>query len=244
MAQGEAIVIGYFLVVANAEKNVLQVAVFGANIMHVIGGNQRDTGFARDLNESGIGDHLVFVVAMRLEFEEKVSRAENMLILKRRFSSAFFASGNDERWHFAGHRSGESDESFVVFPQQVFVDARLVVEPLDVRRGNNLHEVLVAGLCFGEENKVGAAPVFHGDAAPHICRYVYFRADNRFHVSLFCLYGELDGAIECSVVGEGERRHAEFLGTIKQGVDASGRREKAIVRVNVEVSERHIRILP
>ena len=117
----------------------------------------------------------------------------------------------------------------MVFPQQVFVDARLVVEPLDVRCGNNLHEVLVAGLCFGEENKVGAAPVFHGDAALHICRYVYFRADNRLHVSLFCLYGKFDGAIERGVVGEGKRRHAEFLGTIKQGVDASGRREETIV---------------
>ena len=96
MAQGEAIVVGYFLVVANAEENILQITVFGANIVHIIGGNQGNAGFAGDLNESGIGDHLIFVVAVRLEFEKKVSRAENMLILKCRLSSALFASGNDE----------------------------------------------------------------------------------------------------------------------------------------------------
>lgn len=73
----------------------------------------------------------------------------------------------------------------------------------------------------------------------HICCHVYLSADNWLHVSLLCFDREFDCAIERGVVGDGKRGHAELFGTVKKRVNASWRGEEAIVRVNVEMCERH-----
>lgn len=239
MAKREAIFVGDFFVVANAQENVLQVAVFGVDIVHVVCRDERNARFSRNLDESGIGDHLILIVAMRLEFEEEIAFSKNRFIAECRIASALFAAGDDKRGHFAGNRPRERDDSFVIFQEEFLVDAGFVVESLNVRLGNDFHEILVAGLCFGEEDEIGTPTVFDRDATVHIRCHVDFRADNRLHVPFFRLDREFDRAIERGVVGESERGHAELLSAIKKRVDASGRREKAIVRVNVKVSERH-----
>jgi hypothetical protein len=125
-------------------------------------------------------------------------------------------------------------------PRENFlVDARLVVHALEVRGGDELDEVFVARLVFGQEQEMGrgflrAVRLFFEAAAG---REVDFAADDGLHARLGAFLVKFDGAEEVAVVGEGKRGHLEFRGARGQFGNAAGAVEEAVLGVDVKMDE-------
>ena len=120
--------------------------------------------------------------------------------------------------HFAREAGAGADETLGVLREDFLVDARLVVHALEVRGGDELDEILVTGLVFGEEEEMGGgflrAVGLAIEAAAR--REVNFAADDRLDVGLLALLVELDRAEEIAVVAQGERGHLQLGGARRQ----------------------------
>src|SRR5204863_3633129 len=117
----------------------------GFEVMRVVGA--RDAGADRLRDPSRLGRDLdLFGEAVRLDLHEVVVLAEDLLVPACGVPRLRRLSRADEPRHFTVQTSGEDDETVRVLREQLLVDARLVVEPFEVRLRYELDEVAVAGV--------------------------------------------------------------------------------------------------
>ena len=95
--------------------------------------------------------------------------------------------------------------------EQLAVDARAVVEALEVRGAGELEQVAVAGLVLREQGEVEGRA--RGGAAVEAAagRDVALEADDRLDLVGARFLVELDGAVQVAMVGDGEGILAERL---------------------------------
>src|SRR5205085_7282985 len=99
--------------------------------------------------------------------------------------------------------AGERDDSLRVPPEEIEVDARLVVVPLEIARRGELDQVPIALVRLGEEREVRIALRLREP----VLRDVDLAPDDRLDAVLAGLAVELDGAGVAAVVGERDGRH-------------------------------------
>ena len=131
---------------------------------------------------------------------------------------------------------------------ELLVHAWAVVEALEVGRGHELEQVAVPGLVPGEQREVVVLLLALAGVAiePRARRDVGLDADDRLDAGLPGRLEEAQRAEHRSVVGDGDRGHAEALrlsedrgrpGVRRGRFDASGAVEQGVLGVHVEVDE-------
>jgi hypothetical protein len=114
-----------------------------------------------------------------------------------------------------------------------------VVEALEVRVGDELEEVPVAGLVAHEDREVAVLLlVLPGRAVEPAGRGdVGLDAHDRLHAGLLPGRVEVERPEHHAVVGHGERRHPELGGPVEHVADAGRPVEERILRMRVQVDE-------
>src|SRR5207249_11614984 len=146
--------------------------------------------------------------------------------------------------HLAAETARECDEAAAELAQQLLVDARLVVEALAEARRDELAEMAIALAAGGEEYEVVvAARLVVVDPAsllePALGCDVHLAAEDRLHAVLARRLGELHRPEHVAVVGDGAGRHARRLHARYQLLDLVGAVEQRVLRVQMQVDERH-----
>ena len=116
---------------ADAQQDVVRPMIAVEQVMHVVGRDERHVQLARDRRQPFVDDQLL-VDALILHLEEKVARPENVAKLRGGLERLPLAPRTDFARHFALEAAAEPNQSLRVLREQVFVDARLVIEPLGV----------------------------------------------------------------------------------------------------------------
>ncbi len=184
----------------DAEQDLVGAAVVVADVVRVVGGDERDVEFALHLEEL-VADLLVGFEAVILDFEEEVVLAEHLGELAGGALGLVVLPCHEVLVELAGEAAGEADEAFGVAGEEVFGDAGLAVEAVEGGLGGEAHEVAIAGFIFGEHEEVvvavseGAVVVGFGE--------VELAAEDG--LDAFFLHGveEVDGAEDVAVVGHG-----------------------------------------
>ena len=155
--------------------------------------------------------------------------------------------------------AAQGDDSLGVGGELFHVGTRAVVHAVDVRVGDQLDEVLVAGEVPGDEglvvdlvlrvvlraelvlgdivDVVGALAVALGALGLGVVvDEVDLAADQRLDAGLFAGAVEVDGAEEVAVVGQGG--HVELLAALHVAVDPGTAIEQGVVGMAVQVDER------
>src|SRR5262249_13922847 len=143
----------------------------------------------------------------------------------------------------------EGDEALVQLTQELLVDAWLVVEALAVARADQPAEVAVPLLVHGQhDHVVVAAGLVVVDTAglveAAVWRGVGLAPDDRLHASLLRLGEELDGTEHVAVVGDGAGVHPGGPHPRQELLDLVRPIEQRVLRVQVQVDERHRRVTP
>ncbi len=148
------------------------------------------------------------------------------------FSASFARPASDVARDFAREARAGADEAFGVAREDFLVDARLVVHAFEMGGGDELDEVLVAGLVLGQEEEMGGG--FLGavglavEAAAR--REIDFAADDGLDAGVAAFLVKFDGAEKIAVVAQGQRGHFEFRGARRQLGDAGQRRRGGCTR--------------
>jgi hypothetical protein len=237
----EAVRIVEVLAGADAQERVVVPVVPGGQVVGVVGREQRKLQVHRHLRELGV--HAVLVadaVALQLEVE---AVAEDPGEILGQPPGAVELSGADRAARHRGQAAGGRDQALVVLPQEVHVDARLVVEALEVGLRHEHHQVPVAGVVHREQQQVADRIEARGVALARLAfearagREVDLAAEDRLDAVLLGGLEELDRAEEVAVVGERDRRHAELLRALEERIDLDRAVEQRVLAVQVEVDE-------
>ena len=206
-----------------------------AQVVHVVGGHQLETGPGRQFGHAGV--HLGQLAdAGLLHLQVDVLPAED---LGKPLDLGIGRSGLSVLQRLrepAAGAPGETDETLRVLGERFVVHARLVVVALEESQTAELQQVAVAGGVARQQGEMPALlvlPLF----AEAVFHHVRLEPDDGLDAGLAALLVELDDARQHPVVGDGESRHAQLHGAAYQIVQLAGPVERRVVRVHVEVTE-------
>ena len=180
---------------------------------------------------------LVLLEAVVLHFEEEVVLAEHVRVFVGEAAGVVVLVGQEGFVDVAAQAGRQRDQAFGVAREQVLIDARLVVEAVEVAGGDQVDQVAVAFLVFAEQDQVVVA-VGVGAGLVALLRDVNFAADDRMDAFRLGRVVELDGAEEVAVIGHGDGGHLLALRDLHQLLDFAGAVEQRVVGMAVEMDER------
>ena len=238
----------------DAQERLVGPGVAGLDVVRVVGAAEGRPDLPRQAH-GRLGHPRLEVYPVRLDFHEVEVLAEDLPVPPRHLESLGVLPGREQLAHLRVEASREDEEPVGMLGQQLVIDARLVVEALQVRLRDELDQVAVARLVADEDGSVARALVAAvlGRALEAAARgHVELAADDRRDGGLLAGRVEVDGAEEVAVIGEGEGREAELGGPRDEPhvhffpalagraldlLELSGAVQQAVLRVDVEVDE-------
>ena len=224
----------------DAEQNVVRGGVGAGLVMDVVGRDERQPQLRGELEHAGVDGRLLGD-AVVLELEEEAALAEQSRHPRRALAGGIVVLAVQERRDLALEARGERDQPLGVRGQRLVVDARLVVEALEVPDRAQLDQVPPAGLVLGQQHEVEvvAAPPAALVAAPR--SQVRLHPEDRLDARLARGLVEFDRAEEVPVIGQGQGAHAHLRRRPHERVEAVRAVEERVLRVRMEMHEGHQR---
>ncbi len=195
----------------DAEEDFVGSRIFVLDIVRVVGGDEGDVEVFFEA-EHGLGDGLVGLEVVILNFEEEVAAAEHGFELASGFLGEVVVALHDVLRDFSSETAGEADEAFGVFGEEVLADAGFFVEAVEGGLGGEADEVAVACFVFGEDEKVVVLGVGVGVLAEVGLFFadVELAAEDGLEALLVHGVEEVDRAVDVAVVGDGGGGLADF----------------------------------
>ena len=189
---------------------------------------------ARDVLLDGLVEHHL----------QRVVVPEEVLVPLRHALGLVHAADVDGGRHLAGDAGGGAHDPLVVLLEEAVVDAGVVVEAVDVRLGDEAHEVVVAREVLREQDQMVALLGLVARGVVAGGRDVRLASEDgldgrQVAVALrgsALVVERLEGE-EVAVVGDGERGHFPFAGAPHERRDAALAVEQRIRGVDVKVYE-------
>ena len=206
----------------NSQQELLGVGMLRQHIMHVVGGDERDTQLATDLDHASDGLFQFRMTLVALELQVKVVRAEHIAIPASGMARLFHLVGHHQARDLARATGRETDDAFGVIGQEGFVHAGSVVKAFQLAGCGNQHQVLITDVVFGQKHQMVGSAIESGVAVGHAPGgNVHLYADDGFHPGRLAGAVELNDAIHHTVVSEGNGPLAQFGGARGQLVHAA-----------------------
>ena len=211
----------------------MRVRVLRVQVVDVSRRDEREARLLRERDEVGVDAQLVVdsaVLDLDVGGVAAVDLREPVEILP-----GVVAAALGERLRDApGEAPGERDEASRVALEQLPVDARLVVVPLEIAEGAELDQVRVALVRLGEEREVRVALRLH----PTVVGDVDLAPDDRLDSALAGLAIQLDDPRQRPVVGERDGRHLEPLRLLHERRNPARPVEDRVLGMDVQMNER------
>ena len=239
--ESEALLVGDVRRGPDAEQHVVIVVIMGLEIVRVVRRHQRDAHVVLHL-EQFLVDDLLVLDAVAHHFEVIAVAEESVKILREGPGLVELARGDRARDRRRQAARG-ADQSFVVFFEQLPVDPRLVVEALQVRLRDELHQVGVTGVIHRQKQQVvdrvvpRLLPLLALTVEARATGEVGLAADDRLHAVRAGLLVELDGPEEVAMIGLGDRRHVRRFSAFEERVVLDRAVEERVLGVEVEMNE-------
>ena len=164
----------------------------------------------------------------------------NQAAICERLLEVRLAAGQQRAAQLAGDAAAQAYQPFAVGGQQLLVDPRLEVKPLQEGRRRELHEISEARRIAGQKRQV-VAGLFR---ASRLLMESAARGDVRLHaedrVDAQFLGGlvELDRPVQISMIGQRQGRHSQGLRPFEQTSDGTGAVQQAVVAMTMQMGER------
>jgi hypothetical protein len=221
---------------------VVRLPMLALDVMHVVGRHHREIELLRPRDQRAV-DRALLLDPVVLQFHVEIAGFKDMAILVQRGLGLVDLAFLDLVRDLALEARGEADETFRVLREDFLVDARLVVEAIEMRRRNQLNEVFVAHLVLRQQNQMigGVAGVGGFLVEARARRDVGLATDDRLKPLLLRGLVELDGAVHVAMIGHRHRRHFARVRLVDHVRNAARPVEQAVLRVQMQMNK--IRVL-
>ena len=199
----------------DTDQEVLYGCVLLGHVMAVVGEHQGDVQLFGHGDQGGVQQFQLRDVLVLLDLQ--VVSLKGLLIPPGALPGLVHPPFNYQARHLTGGATGERNNSLTVPLHNLLVYAGLVVEPLQVRVGDQLNEVTVPGVVLGQEGQVVGAFLIGVARLALAAGHVHLAPDDGFDPCVTALSVELHRAVQRAVVGDGQAVHTQFLGPLHQG---------------------------
>ncbi len=222
-----------------ADHHVLGVGVLFAEIVAVVGRDQRNAGVLAQAQQVG-ADLVLLLQALVLNLEEEILCAEELAEEAGSLARGVVLPFRQALGDFALQAAGKPDQPARVLGEKFLADARLVVEAVERRLGGDLHQVAVALVGLGEHDQV-VVVIAVGRRAVHavvvLLADVELAADDGLDAVLLGGIVEMQRAEDVAVVGDGDGRLPELGHARHELVDVAGAIEQRVIGVQVKMDK-------
>ena len=221
----------------DAEQDVVRLGLVLADVVEVVGHDQREPGLGRQAQQLLVEPVLVGH-AVVLELEVEAVLPEDVAVLAGEVAGQLPVLDLERLGDLARQARRQPDQPLAVLGEVLAIDARLVVVAVDVGVGHEPAQVPVADEVLGEEDQVEglgvglALLVGHRPAGD-----VGLDPDDRLDALGAGRLVEGDRAVQGAVVGDGHRIHAQLCRRVDQLRDPAEAVEQAEFGVHMEVRE-------
>ena len=140
----------------DAQQDFVRAGVVLAQIMRIVGGDQRNAGVGRQAIDQR--QHArVLLQAVILQFQEEILLAEQVGVFVGQAAGVFVTIGQQRFVDIAAQARRERDQAFGMARQQVLIDARLVVKTFQIAGGDQLDQVAITFLVFAQQHQMVVA---------------------------------------------------------------------------------------
>ena len=215
--------------IVQADQPVVRRRVVGHDEMHVVRRDVLDAVFGRQPQDHFVDLFLVLVhlrvdprvtARMQLQFEV-VILSENRLKLLDDAVRLVDIPVHDRLRKLPAETGRAADNPVMVQPQQLFIHTRTVIESLDKGVRNDTRQVMIPFQVLGQQDQVVAAVVLAAFVETAAARNVHLASEDRFDPLFFGRIVKLLHAEHVAVIGNRQRRHAQFFGAFEQRFDRS-----------------------
>ena len=200
----------------------MRVRVAFFDIMHVI----RRDAFQAELfgEDEQLLVHLGLLGnAVVLQFEEKVFYTERLFEPIHRIARLGDLILHDQIRNFASETAGHANQTSAVLRENIFINARLVIVAVKVRRRSKLDEVFVADLILHQQAKVMilvALDFFTRQTRAG--RDIHFAADDGLDAFRASGLIKFNHAMHRAMVGDGQRGEFQLVRPFHEFVQTAG----------------------
>ena len=224
----------------HAEQGVVGLHITHAEIVGVVGGDQRNAQLAADAGHLHVHD-AVLDAAVVLDLQVEVG-AEDLLVPGRHGAGHIGAPLENRLGDLTAETGGGHDQTLAVLAQQLLVDAGSrkdapAAHAAQVADAGELHQIAVAHPILGQHHQVVAALFFRLRILDRAVDHIHLIADDRLDAGLTAELEQLDGAVHHAVIGEGQGGHAQLHCPLHHLRQLAGPIEEAVVAVVVERNE-------
>ena len=221
----------------DAQQDVVRVVLLLVDVVQVVGHDQRQPDLGRELEQLLVEPLLLGMPwscsSRKNRSLPRMSRYSPATVRARSQSPASSALGISPP-----RQALRPDQALAVAGEVLAIDARLVVEAVDVGVGEQPAQVAVADEVGGQQDHVERLAVGARVAVRHRPPGdVGLDAQDRLDARLRRRLVERDGPVERAVVGDGERVEAVLDRRVDEVRDPPQPVEQAELRVGVEVDE-------
>src|SRR5262249_5746534 len=223
----------------DAEQRLVSATVAGLQVVRVVGADDWRPDGRGDAERLG-HDPCLLVDPVGLDLHEVVVLAEDLLVPAGGVERPQRVTGAQEPRDLGVEAPGQDEQPVGVLGQELAIDARLVVEALQVRLRHELDEVLVARPVPYEDREVVGSLIAAVLRAPLLAaprRHVELAAEDWLDAGLLRGEGGVDRSEEVAVVGERNGGEPELLRLVDQLVELGGTVEQAVLGVDVQMDE-------
>ena len=208
----------------DAHQYVLHLPVFGADIMHVVGGDRRDAELFGKLQQKRQHAALLFQPVV-LYLDIKIF-AEDLFQLQRRALCPLIVAAQQQARDPAREAGGKAHQPLAVFAQRLIIDARLIIKAVYIGDGIQLDQVMVPLFVLCQQNEVLERGGIVFDV--QVLRHVQLAADDGLDVVFAALLGKLQRRVHVAVVGDGDGLDSVFGAVAHQLLDLAGAVQQTI----------------
>ena len=204
--------------------------------MAVIGGHQLDIQLTPQFHQTVIGDPL-FGNVVFLDFKvEPVT--EDLLQLPGLVPGRIHTVMGDQPGDFTVQAGSEGKQPLLVFVKQLLVNARLVIKPLGLGNGSQLHQVPVAGFIHGQQHdmKVMSCCLIMDQVA--FPGNIKLTTNQGINPCFFCLGVKFKRPVHGPVIGNSHTLHVVFQGLADQVIKADCSVKHGVLGMDVQVCKR------
>ena len=220
----------------DAQQHVLGLSVLLVRIMDIVGDHGLDAQFVGQPFQLGQDVHLLpNPVVLKLDIE---ILSKHALQTPGQLIGFLIPIMQQMLWDVPCKACRQADEPLVMLLQQIIVDARLIVEPVNEGLRGELHQILIPGLILGQQDEVGVVPIrlpLLDGIGP--MGNVGLHAQDGLDPLLLALPIEIDDAVHDPMVRDGKGRLAQSLCPGDQSWDAGRPIQQGILGMDMQMHE-------
>ena len=126
----------------DAQHHIMRPVMLALEKMHIVRRDEAESKFPRQGRQSAIAFSLLGN-AMIVQLDEEILCAENTAVFIDVSLRLRQIVGDERNVHIARQTTTQCDQAARVLPQQVLINARPVIKPIEVRNRDQLHEVAI-----------------------------------------------------------------------------------------------------